>query len=111
MGIVIAWMVDGDLMKISTISSAAVVSIMLSALAAAAVSSKWAGKSRLPVCLLAGAIYYVGLLGINAIFFDGKYQGMLAGVLCIMGVAFGTGMIKPGYRKRKYTYPRNRHNI
>ena len=111
MGIVIAWMVDGELMKISAISSAAVVAIILSAFAATVVSSMWAGKRRLPVCLLAGAIYYVGLLGINAIFFDGKYQGMLAGVLCVMGVAFGTGMIKPGYKKRKYPYPRNRHNI
>ena len=43
------------------------------------------GHHRLPVCTLSGAVYYLVLLGVNALLFDGAYHAVAVTAVAILG--------------------------
>ena len=67
-------------------------------LAASMIKSRW-----MIVCLGAGGIYYLTLLGITALFFGGQYQGMGVTALAILGGCGAVGLlgIRAGNKPRK----------
>ena len=63
---------------------------LLSAAIGAFTTAQCVKKMRLQVCLLSGGIYYLALLGITALCFDGEYASM--GLPALM-VLIGSGVV------------------
>ena len=63
------------------------------------------GHHRLPVCMLSGAVYYLILLGCNALLFDGVYRAVAVTAVAILGGCGAAALLgikegKRGYRGR-----------
>lgn len=64
--------------------------------AASMIKRRWA-----QVCLGAGGLYFLTLLGISALLFGGQYQGVGISLLLIMGSSAAVGML--GSKREKHT--------
>lgn len=80
-----AYLVDKQIIPQSAIGYGCVITLLLSACLGALVSVKRVKRLRMQVCLISGACYYIMLLGINALFFGGQYEGMGITALVVLG--------------------------
>lgn len=110
MGVAVTGMVNKNVMSISALSVAAVITIIVSGFLSSVVSGARAGERRLLTCMCTGAMYFVTLICGNALFFDGKFNGLVGGALCIMGTSFAACLIKLNRTPLKIRYHRNQHN-
>ncbi len=83
--VITAKLVESERLGFGTIGYAAMIIHLTAAILAAWIAWHRARKNRLTVCLGAGGIYYLTLLGITALFFGGIYTGM--GTTALMVVA------------------------
>lgn len=93
------------------LAPAAVATLLMATFAGAMVSAAGTGSSRLIICLCSGGLYYLSLICCNALFFDGRFQGLPAALLMVLGsclIAALTGLRqKSGHFKgRKKLYRR-----
>lgn len=84
-GVITAKLVETEKLNFSAIGYAAMFIHLTASMLAAWIAWHRVRKNRLPVCLGAGGIYYLSLLGITALFFGGIYTGM--GTTALMVVA------------------------
>lgn len=84
--------------------------LFLSALSGAASAATAVKHRRLAVCLMAGALYWIALLAITALFFGGQYHGLGVtaliifagcGTVCLLEMRRGEGK-KSSLRRKKY---------
>ena len=85
-----AWVLATEKIGEGSVGYVAVILLLLSSMFGALASSTCIQQKRLPVCLLSGGVYLLLLFGINALFFQGVYEGVgesalviLAGVLSV----------------------------
>ena len=97
---IVAKLADQGILPEQGIGYSALVILMLSSATGSFVAARMIKRQRLLVCLLAGAVYYLLLLGLTALFFGGQYTGMgvtalavLAGsgTVCLLGMGQGRG--------------------
>ena len=105
--IICAWLLSTGKIQEGSIGYIAAGLILLSSILAATVSVKIIKQKRLVICLIDGAAYFLLLLSINAIFYQGMYSGVgenglliLAGVISValLGVK---GQNKPKMKRHK----------
>ena len=104
-------LIAGNRLADSSMSTVSVITMVLSGFLSAVVAGAKVGQRRILVCGCVGTVYFVILLCCNALFFDGKYRGVLGGALTILGSALVASMLKKGQQKHKVRYFKNRHNI
>lgn len=87
---ILAWLINREMVAQSGIGYGSLGILLASSLLGAAVSYGKIKHRRMLVCALSGAVYFVSLLCVTALFFGGQYQGMgvtglviLAGSLCV----------------------------
>lgn len=104
---ILAWMISSAAVGESSsywLCGIQLVSAALGALAATICIQ----KMRLQISLLAGVMYYLTLLGINALFFNGAYADMgVSALMVLLGctvIAFLPGRKKSSVRKGKKAY-------
>ena len=73
---VTAWLVSTENVGEGSFGTAAMVIVALAAAVGAWLCSTVIKRLRLQMCLLSGACYFLSLLGMTALFFDGQYQGI-----------------------------------
>ena len=85
-----AWVLATEKIGEGSVGYIAVILLLLSSMFGALAFSTCIQQKRLPVCLLSGGVYLLLLFGINALFFQGAYEGVgesalviLAGVLSV----------------------------
>ncbi len=93
----LAWLVDKGSMPITGIGYGAMVTLFAAAAAGALTASGKIKRMRMQVCLLSGAIYFLLLLSMTALFFGGQYQGI--GVSAIVILCGTVAAILPGLRQ------------
>ena len=77
--------------------------------ALASIAGAWcsygiAKKMRLQVCLLSGVCYFLSLLGMTALLFEGQYTGVwLSALIILAGCALVAFFPTNNTRKRNYT--------
>lgn len=74
------------------LAPAAVAVVLLASYIGAIVGAKKIGHHRLQICLACGGVYYISLVGCNALFFEGSYQGMVPALLTILGSCLLAGL-------------------
>ena len=83
---ILAWFIATEKMSENMISYGAMVVLLLSALLGSGVAIARIRRLRVQVCLITGGIYYLVLLAMTALFFEGQYQGMgLTAILVLVG--------------------------
>ena len=94
-----AWIISGEYLQQNWIGYGAMVTLLLSAALGSMTSVIIAKSKRLMIASITSVSYYLSLLGINILFFDGKLQGMWETALVVIA---GTGLvILGGLKERK----------
>lgn len=102
--IVLAKMIDNEIIKEASIGYGAVVILITASFIAAFIACKRIKRQRAMVCGLAACLYYCILLAITALFFGGQYTGMgVTGLVILAGstAAMFLGKGEGSGRKRK----------
>lgn len=101
------YLISKEILQESSIGYCAMVLILMSSAAGAAVAVGKIKKRRVFVCAVSGLIYFGVLLSMTALFFGGQYQGIhVTGLLvlagCTLVALLGLKHEKaPKYRRRK----------
>ncbi len=104
-----AGLISKEVLSESSMGFCAMAVILLAAAAGTAVSVGRIKRQRAMVCALTGGIYYVVLLAITALFFEGQYAGMGETALLVLA---GCGVILLlGLREKKSRPARKRKNV
>ena len=82
-----AWGISTQRIPENGIAAAAAVTAVISAGVGAGIASQIAGQKRMQVCLLTTAVYFLCLLSMTALFFDGKYSGVGSMALAVLAVS------------------------
>ena len=103
-----AWLVSSEKMGEGGIGYAALVVVALAAVSGAWFSTSMIRRLRLQMCLLSGGCYFLCLLAMTALFFEGQYRGIgsvLIAILCGCGIVALAPRTKSQYKsKRKRGY-------
>ena len=104
---IISFLLHGEHLKETGIQPAAVIIMMLSAFITAIFAGSNRDEKRLLICLAGGGLYYLSLMGCNALFFDGQYRGLLGALLAVAGCSLVAALLlsrqkrqRPAYLKR-----------
>jgi len=103
---ILAWLICIEKMKVETLGFCTAVVILIAAFAGALTAAAKIKRLRTQVCLITGGVYYLILLALTALFFDGRYQSMgvtaiFALVGCGMSALLGIKEKKKGKGKMK----------
>ena len=71
-----AWLLVSERLGEGSIRYITVILLLLSSIIGAFTSYSIAKCKRVQICLIAGSVYYLSLLAINALFFRGIYEGV-----------------------------------
>ena len=77
-------------------------SLLLSAALGGICAANVAGERKMIVCLIHGAVYYVTLLCMTAMFFEGRYENIWITGLLVLGASISVGLLGIQGRKRSY---------
>ena len=103
---VAAYLISAEMIEEGALVYCAMGILFLSSLAGTWISVKWSKKKRIVTGLVTGAAYYLCLIGITALFFEGRYRALSETALLIFG-AVGV-VILMGLRPEKQRYSRHR---
>lgn len=96
---VCAWLIAGERIGEGSASYAALVILGVASAVGAIVSGGLAKEKRMIVCAAAGAGYYLCLIAGTALFFGGRYEGLLPNAIAVL---IGTAVaILAGFKTRK----------
>jgi putative membrane protein (TIGR04086 family) len=77
-------------------------SLLLGAAFGGICAANVAGERKMVVCLIYGAVYYVTLLCMTAMFFEGRYENIWITGLLVLGASISVGLLVMRGRKRTY---------
>ena len=107
---IVAALIESGKISSRGMGFAVMIILMVSSLAGSLIASKRSATKKMIISVLSAACYFVALLCITALFFDGAYKGIPATALVVGagGIAAGLIPIKQGsrgkIRKRKWHY-------
>ena len=103
-GVIVAILVAGERVPEDFADPAAVVALVASSFACAMVAGGKADQKRMVVCAISGCIYYLSLICVNLLFFDGAFRGLLGAALTVMGCCVIAGLLQTRQKKQRISY-------
>lgn len=100
-----ALLLEMERLPVQYLSTAAVCIMMTACVTDCAVAAGRVGRRRMAVCLLSAGGYFLSLLGCNALIFGGRYRGVAAAALTVLGMALLTGLA--GRRQKNGKFQRS----
>lgn len=106
--VVITYLLLGEKIPESAIGYGSMAILLLSSALGALIAAGTVKRRWMVVCLAAGGLYFLTLLGITAMFFGGQYQGMGVSALLILAGSGAVGLLGlrgergVGKRHKKY---------
>lgn len=94
----LALLIGNETMDITAMSPGCIVIHLIGSALTGLVAYGVMKRQRIVVCALSALCYFLVQVGITALFFDGQYQGIGAGVLSIIGG--GVLSVLPGFISR-----------
>lgn len=100
-----AWLVDGGKMVEGAVTYAAPVISLVSALAGVLAALKNVREGKTVVAAVYASVFFLTLIGLTAVFFDGAYQNVPLGIgMCLLGTV--AALILPAGKGRKKRHRR-----
>ena len=81
---VLTTLIDRSIINETGMGYVLMLTLLLASVTGSLLSSKLVGHDRLPVCAGSAGAYFALLLGCNALFFDGQYDGVWATLLLVI---------------------------
>lgn len=107
---VITVLISGDHIAENVIIPAAVMTVFAAAfLSALFIGAKWE-SNRMLMCLGNGLLYMVSMLCCNALVFDGRYQGIVGGLLTIISSSLVAGLLQSRQKRQRPSYAKRYRN-
>ena len=106
---VVAALVAGEKMEQGQIAFGSAAVLLLAGFCGALTAAGVAGQRRIMVCMLCGAAYFVALLCLTALFFDGMYGNVWLTACLIAGSSLAAALV--GLQKKKKGYIRKNRRI
>lgn len=106
--VVMTQLVLGGKLEETAMGYGAMITIPVAAAMSALVAFTMIKRRRIQVCMMAGGLYLLCLIGINVLFFGGQFQGIGVTVLLILLGASAVGVLglrageRKGRRTKKY---------
>ena len=88
-----AYAMDAEIIGEGSYSYISVVTLFISSVAGALMSIGISKKKRLPICLLVGVAYFLSLVSITALFYNGAYKGIGETMLVIAAGVISVGLL------------------
>ena len=101
----------GQKIQETAIGYGAIIILLLASSIGAGLAAMLVKRRWMVVCLGAGGLYYLTLIGITALFFGGQYQGMGVTALAVLGGCGAVGLLglrgeRSGAKRRKKYHSR-----
>ena len=102
-----SWLLVSEKIGESNLGYVIAILLLVSSAVGALVASSVIRQKRILVCLISGSMYFLSMLGINALFFQGVYSGVGESALLILAGSFSVALLglnngkKPKRKKRK----------
>lgn len=90
---VFAWLLATERIGEGSEGYISVMLLMVSSILGALISCWMIKEKRLPVCLLSGYAYFISLLAINALFFEGTYRAVGESALVVLAGALSVAIL------------------
>lgn len=104
--VISAWLIDSEIIKEKYLDYCVMVAVLISPFVGTWIAVRKVKQKSLLICAIAGASYYVLLLMINILFYEGRFAGMietgllaLGGSMCVFLCGFRVKR-KPNSHKR-----------
>lgn len=81
----VSCLMDREAIGEASLDGAVVGILLVSSAVGSLVAASIVGHHRLPVCIAAGAVYYLALIGCNAMLFDGTYSAVAVTAIAVLG--------------------------
>jgi putative membrane protein (TIGR04086 family) len=86
------------------IGTSSIIAVILSSVVSAILVSKHAERNKMIYALISGIVYFVSLLCVNALFYNGTFTGVGYYALLILGASVSVGLICSRKSNRKIGY-------
>lgn len=103
-GILVTNLVDKNSITEGAITQCAVITVSSAALISSYLAGTLQNEKRFLIAVLNGAMFFLSLLGVNAIFYTGKYEGIVGNLLTIMGSSIIAGLLLNIQKKQRNGY-------
>lgn len=103
-GAIVAFLVTGERVSEDFINPASVIALFASSFTCAMIAGGMVGQRRMIVCVISGGIYYISLICVNILFFDGSFRGLLGAALTVMGSCVIAGLLQTRQKKQRISY-------
>ncbi len=105
---VLAWLLSTEKIAEEAMRYGVLFIDILSAIAASSMAIRFTHQHILPISVSASLCFAIVLLGINALFFDGSYQGVGVTLLTILGTGVGVALVALKYQNKPRKYYKKR---
>ncbi len=89
----LSWLISTEKIAQQGMGYGVMIIIFLASAAGAAIAVRLVGRQRMIVCLVVAAAYFLLLLSVTALFFDGQYQGVGVTGLLMLGGSLFVGLL------------------
>ncbi len=110
-GAIVTFMVSGERVPLDFVDLAAVIILCVSSFVCAMVAGGMIDQKRMIGCVASGAVYYLSLICINLLFFEGCFQGLLGAALTIMGSCVLAGFIQTRQKTQRIAHFKAGRNL
>lgn len=101
-----AWLLSSEKIAMENARFITVVFLLLSSIIGALFAVSIINEKRVPVCIISGAAYFLLMLAITALFFEGTYSGVGESGMVIFAGVFAVALL--GLKGEKRTIKRRR---
>ena len=88
-----AYAMDAEIIGEGSYGYISIVTLFISSFVGAMIAIGVSKKKKLPVCLLVGGVYFLSLVSITALFYDGMYKGMGETMLVIAASVISVALL------------------
>lgn len=98
-----AWLLVSEKLGEGSVGYITVILLLLSSILGAFTAFSFVKQKRVPVCLIAGSVYFLSLLAMNALFFHGMYGGVGESALVVLAGCLSVAILglKEGKKQRR----------
>ncbi len=100
--LLMAWMVESQKMDIETVRYGIMAVTALSSVLGSIIARNSFGQKALIICGVTSLMYYLVLLGLGALFFEGGMQGYLETLLLILGTGLAVAFMGLNGKQKKH---------
>ena len=104
LGMATAFFIAGERVTESFADVAAVIILCVATFASAFIAGRLAGRKQMIISLICGTGYFLSLICVQVLVFEGEMSGLLGAALTITGCALISGFLQTRQKKQRFAH-------